>query len=192
MKKILIIQGHPDKNSYCQALANNYKKGAIEVGAEVEEIIISDLNFNPNLAFGYSKRTEQEPDLIESWQKIKNADHLVFVYPIWWGGMPALMKGFIDRLFLPGFAFAKIENSLWWEKLLKGKTARIISTMDQPAWYFWLIYWAPAHRALKNVTLHYCGVKPVKITSIGPIRLSTQKFRESKLKLVYSLGLKLK
>jgi NAD(P)H dehydrogenase (quinone) len=192
MKNILVIMGHPDKNSFCNALAEKYIKGASENEVRIEQICIADLNFNPNLAFGYNKRMELEPDLLKSWEKIKRADHLVFVYPIWWGGMPAMMKGFIDRLFLPGFVFKKRENSVWWDKYLVGKSARIISTMDQPAWYFWLIYWAPAHRALKNTILKFCGVSPVKITSIGPIRLSSPKFRENKLKLVYELGKKLK
>jgi len=95
-------------------------------------------------------------------------------------------------LLLPGFAFQKRENSLLWDKLLKGKSARIITTMDQPTWYFWLVYWAPAHRALKNTILEFCGIKPVSITSIGPIRLSTEEFRKSKLEKIRKLGIQLK
>jgi len=192
MKKILILQGHPDAESYCRSLSKAYKTGALESGAIVDEIVISDLQFNPNLAFGYRKRTELEADLVLAWEKIKIADHLVIVYPLWWGGMPALMKGFFDRLFLPGFAFQKRDNSLLWDKLLKGKSARLITTMDQPPWYFWLVYWAPAHRALKNTILEFCGIKPVSITSIGPIRLSTEEFRKSKLEKVRKLGIQLK
>jgi NAD(P)H dehydrogenase (quinone) len=120
-KKILIINGHPYKESLNFALAEAYKKGAAESGAEIKEINIADLQFNPNLQYGYRKRTELEPDLLESWEKIKWAEHLVFVFPIWWGGMPAMLKGFFDRLFLPGFAFQYRENSVWWDKLLDGK-----------------------------------------------------------------------
>lgn len=80
--KILIINGHPDKESYNFALAEAYKKGAISSGAEVKEIIIRELVFNPNLQFGYRKRTELEPDLLESQEKIKWADHLVWIYQI--------------------------------------------------------------------------------------------------------------
>ena len=116
-KKILIINGHPFKESLNFALAEAYKKGAAESGAEIKEINIADLQFNPNLQYGYRKRTELEPDLLESWEKIKWAEHLVFVFPIWWGGMPAMLKGFFDRLFLPGFAFQYRENSVWRENL---------------------------------------------------------------------------
>jgi putative NADPH-quinone reductase len=136
MKKVLIIQGHPDRESYCRALSMAYKVGALNAGSEVQEIIVSDLKFNPNLEFGYRKRTELEPDLLEAQEKIKWAEHLVIIYPLCWGGMPALLKGFFDRTFLPGFAFQKRENSVWWDKYLIGKSARIITTMVSLA-YLW-------------------------------------------------------
>ncbi len=85
------------------------------------------MQFNPNLQFGYQKRIELEPDLLGAWEKIKWADHLVWIHPVWWGGLPAITKGFIDRVFLPGFAFKYRENSVWWDRLLKGKTAHTSS-----------------------------------------------------------------
>lgn len=187
-KKILIINGHPDKESFCHALTLAYQQGAEASGAQVEVIHIIDLAFNPNLEFGYRKRTELEPDLIEAQQKIKQADHLVWVYPVWWGSYPAIMKGFIDRVFLPGFAFQKRENSVWWDKYLTGRTARIICTMDQPAWYYSLVYRAPSTNALKKLTLEFVGMKSVQCNSIGPIRLSTPEFRKKWLKKIESLG----
>jgi NAD(P)H dehydrogenase (quinone) len=190
MKKILIINGHPDRESFNFALAESYKKGAIASGADVKEINIRDLNFNPNLQYGYRKRTELEPDLLDAQEKIKWAEHLVWIYPVWWGSVPAIMKGFIDRVFLPGFAFQKRENSVWWDKLLTNKTARIISTLDQPAWYYWLVYKRPSHNAMKKLTLHFCGISPVYTTTIGPIRLSKEKYRIKHLLKVEKLGMK--
>lgn len=192
MKKILIIQGHPDSESYNTALAEAYKKGAITAGAEVQEIVIRDLDFNPNLQFGYRKRTELEPDLLAAWEKIKWAEHLVWIYPVWWGGLPAIMKGFIDRLFLPGFAFKKRENSVWWDKFLTGKSARIISTLDQPALYYWLINRRPSYYAMKKLTLNFVGISPVKATTIGPLRLSKENYRKDWLEKVETLGRKMK
>lgn len=192
MKRILIIQGHPDSESYNTALAEAYKKGAIATGAEIQEILIRDLDFNPNLQFGYRKRTELEPDLLAAWEKIKWAEHLVWVYPVWWGGLPAMMKGFIDRLFLPGFAFEKREGSVWWDKNLTGKSARIICTLDQPAWYYWLINGRPTYFSMKKMTLNFVGIAPVKTTIIAPIRLSTNAFREKGLAKVEILGKKMK
>ena len=177
-RKILLINGHPHKESFNASLTAAYKKGAEESGAFIDEIHIGDLVFNPNLQFGYSRRTELEEDLLSAQAKIKWADHLVWVHPLWWGGIPALMKGFIDRVFLPGFAFNSRKDSLWWDKLLKGKTARIIFTMDQPYWYYLLLNGKPAITQLKKHTLEFCGIKPVKVTAIGPVKNSKEKFRK--------------
>lgn len=190
-KKILIIYGHPDKESYSFALAAAYKKGAIAAGAEIKEIVVADLHFNVSLQYGYRKRTELEPDLLDSKEKIKWADHLVWFYPVWWGSLPAILKGFIDRVFLPGFAFQKRENSVWWDKLLTNKSARIVCTMDQPAWYYWLMYKEPSTNMMKKTTLQFCGINPVKVTSIGPIRLSKESYRKSYIDKMEKLGLSL-
>ncbi|MEL6306066.1 MAG: NAD(P)H-dependent oxidoreductase [Bacteroidota bacterium] len=186
--KILIINGHPDKESFNQALFEAYKRGVEKSNAEIREIKIGELQFNPNLQFGYRKRTELEPDLLDAQEKLKWADHLVWFYPIWWGSVPAIMKGFLDRVLLPGFAFQKREGSVWWDKYFTGKTARLICTMDQPAWYYRLVNRSPSHTAMKKLTMQFIGVKSVKITSIGPIRLSKDEFRLKWLTKVEKLG----
>ncbi|MBS7254882.1 NAD(P)H-dependent oxidoreductase [Flavobacterium branchiicola] len=188
MKKILIINGHPNPASFNFGIAASYKNGAIASGAQVETITIADLKFNPNLQYGYQKRTELEQDLLDSWQKIKNADHLVWIHPVWWGGLPAITKGFIDRLFLPGMAFQYRENSVWWDKLLKGKTAHIITTLDQPGWYYRLFFGRPSVNQLKKSTLEFCGVKPVKVSYIGVIKTADENQRKKWLDKVYDFG----
>ncbi|MFS4430930.1 NAD(P)H-dependent oxidoreductase [Chryseobacterium sp. S90] len=192
MKKIAIINGHPNQDSFNFGIAEAYKTGAVETGAEVKEIVIRELKFNPNLQFGYQKRMELEPDLMKAWEIIQWADHLVWVHPVWWGGFPALMKGFIDRLFLPGLAYKFRENSVWWDKLLKGKTAHIITTLDQPGWYYRLFFGRPSVNQLKKSILEYCGVKPVKLTYIGIIRNSKDEQRVQWLRKVKELGKKQK
>jgi len=187
-RKILIINGHPDKDSFNFGIAAAYKKGALQSNAGVKEIIIRDLQFNPNLSFGYQKISVLEPDLLDAQEKIKWADHLVWVHPVWWGGLPAITKGFIDRIFLPGFAFKYRENAVWWDKLLKGKTAHIITTLDQPSWYYWFFYGRPSINQLKKSTLEFCGIKPVTVTYIGPIRNSTESFRNKWIAKVEQLG----
>ncbi len=188
MKKIVIINGHPDIESYCFALGAAYKSGALNAGAEVKEIVIRDLNFNPNLQFGYRKRTVLEPDLLLAQDSIKWADHIVIIFPVWWGSTPAMLKGFIDRVFLPGFAFQKRENSVWWDKYLKGKTGRVISTLDTPGWYYWVIYGRPSINAIKKLVFQFCGISPVGVTTIAPIRLSKESFRKKWLDKVQKLG----
>ena len=190
MKKIVIINGHPNKESFNFALAEAYKKGAEQSNAAISTITIAELNFNPNLAFGYQKRMEMEPDLQAAWQKIKEADHLVWVHPVWWGGLPAVTKGFIDRVFLPGLAFRYRENSVWWDKLLKGKTAHIITTLDQPGWYYRLVYGRPSVNQLKKTVLEFCGVKPVRVSYVGIIKTSEKPQREKWLQQVFEMGRK--
>jgi len=187
-RKILIINGHPDKESFNYAIAESYKMGAVHAGAEVKEINIRELSFNPNLQFGYRKRTELEPDLLQAQEKIKWAEHLVWIFPVWWGSVPAIMKGFIDRVFLPGFAFKKRENSVWWDKYLTKKTARLISTLDQPFWYYRLVNGSPSNRSMKQLTMQFVGVKKVKVTTIGSLRLSKEFFRKKWLHKIEKLG----
>ncbi|MBU0515906.1 MAG: NAD(P)H-dependent oxidoreductase [Proteobacteria bacterium] len=186
--KVLIIQGNPDPNSLCQALAEAYNQGAQKTNAEVREIKIRDIEFNPNLPFGYKQELELEEGLIEAQRMIQWADHLVFIYPTWWGTMPALMKGFVDKVFVPGFGFKYRKGSVWWDKLLKGKSARLIVTMDTPPWYFRLVYGQPGHRAMKRTILGFCGVKPVRISSIGPVKPSKKAKRMGWLNRVERLG----
>lgn len=193
MKNILLIVGHPDEASYNFALADAYQKGAQSGAAAgaIRRLNIRDLDFDPNLRFGYRKRMELEPDLLAAWEDIQWADHLVWVYPVWWGSLPAIMKGFIDRLFLPGFVFRKHDGSLTrWDKLLSGKTARIIQTLDQPGWYYRLVYSRPTYHAMKQLTMGFTGVRKVKTKTIGPLRLSTPAWREKQLTRVKMIGAK--
>ncbi|CAH1195620.1 hypothetical protein PAECIP111893_00730 [Paenibacillus plantiphilus] len=187
---IAIINGHPDIRSYNTALAEAYKKGAIDSGANVRSIHVGSLKFEPSLKFGYHKRMQLEEDLISAQETIRWADHLVFVYPIWWGTVPAILKGFIDRVFLPGFAFQSRPNSILWDKLLVGKSARLIVTMDSPSWYNRLVYRQAGHRVMKRATLQYCGINPVKITELSPIRSSSELTRAQWLAEVEKLGMK--
>ncbi|SDI52520.1 Putative NADPH-quinone reductase (modulator of drug activity B) [Chryseobacterium taeanense] len=190
MKKILIINGHPNKESFNFGIAESYRKGAVESGAEVKEIIIAELDFNPNLQFGYQKIMQLEPDLIQAWEKIVWADHLVWIHPVWWGGLPAITKGFIDRLFLPGYAFRYRKNSVWWDKLLKGKTAHIITTLDQPGLYYRLMFGRPSVNQLRKSVLQFCGIKPVKVTYIGIIKTSDENQRKIWLNKVKLIGIR--
>ncbi len=188
MKKIAIINAHPNPGSFNAALALAYKSGAEKSGASVREINIGTLNFDPNLKYGYRQRMELEPDLKAAWESIQWADHLVWVHPVWWGGLPAIAKGFIDRVFLPGIAFKYRENSVWWDKLLKGKTGRIIITLDQPGLYYWLAFGRPSVNQLKKSVLEFCGIKPVGLTYLGIIKTSDEKRRQSWLKQVEQMG----
>lgn len=188
MKKILIINGHPDKESFCFALAESYKSGAEKSGATCKVINLIDIQFNPILTYGYRKVTELEPDLLQAQKDISEANHIVFVYPNWWSTYPALLKGFIDRVFIPGFAFKYREKGPLWDKLLKGKTAQLLVTMDTPKWYYWLINKRPGHNSMKIGILEFSGIKHVNITSFAPVKSSTDLQRNKWLKEATLLG----
>jgi NAD(P)H dehydrogenase (quinone) len=162
--------------------------GAEKTGASCRLIHLNDLDFNPNLQYGYRLRMELEPDLLEVQQDLLDSDHLVFIYPTWWGTYPAILKGFIDRVFLPNFAYKSRKNSLSMEKLLKGKSARLIVTMDSPKWYYSMVYKSPGHNSMKNGILKFCGIKPVKITTLGPIKSSDYNKRKRWIDKVERIG----
>ena len=188
MKRILVINGHPDPESFNAALAEAYTTSARGAGAEIQQLNLIDLDFQPILKYGYRKRTELEPDLLRALDLIKSADHLVWVFPMWWYGIPALMKGFIDRTFLPGITFEYVDGKAIPKKLLKGKTARIIITADTPRWYDRIIMGKPALRQFKKGTLEFCGIKPVKVTYLSIIKGSSPEKREKWLTQVRKLG----
>ena len=192
MKTILIINAHPLKDSFCTSLALSYKKGAEQTGATCKLVNLIDLNFDPIMRYGYKKRMEMEPDLIQIQQDITAADHLVLVYPNWWATYPAQLKGLFDRAFVPGFAFQYRDNSPMWDKLLTGKSARMIVTMDTPSWYYSLFYKNAGHNAVKVGVLEFSGFKPVKVSSFSPIKSSKDAKRLKWLKEVEQLGRDLK
>lgn len=187
--RTLILLGHPDKKSLCAALADSYEKGAREKGGDVMRLNISDLSFNSNLRQGYKVIQNLEPDLIEAQRLIKWASHIVIVYPVWWGSVPAVLKGFIDRTFLPGFAFKYRENSPMWDKLLSGKSGRLIVTSDAPAWWLYLTYFHPSVNMMKKAVLEFCGVSPVTVMSFDSIKSASEKRIDGMLYKAFRAGL---
>ena len=186
--KLAVIMGHPDPQSYCAALARAYAESARAAGATVREINLSELAFDPVLWHGYREIQLLEPDLVAAQETIRWAEVLVFAYPTWWGAVPALLKGFIDRIFLPGFAFKYRENSKLWDRLLTGRSARLLVTMDTPGWYYRFVSRQPGHQMMRRTILGFSGVKPVRIARFGPVRGSTASAREKWLTHAHALG----
>ena len=182
MKKILLIDGHPDETRLTSALMSAYRSGAEEAGYHVSQIVIRELAFEPNLQFGYKQRLELEPDLLAAIDAIKP--------PITWSnarlvGWLRQLKGFIDRTFLPSIMFDYNEAKLGgmgWDGYLEGKTARIIATMDTPKVLYRLLYSAPSVNQLKKTTLEFCGVKPVKANAFAPFQLDAREVGPLRIK----------
>ena len=187
-KRILMILGTPKNVSLCTALGEAYAQGARDKGHVVRQLKLGEMSFDPILRSGYEQSQTLEPDLLEAQRQIHWAEHLVFVYPVWWGGIPALLKGFFDRTFLPGFAFKYRNRSQLWDKLLSGRTADLLVTMDTPPWYFRWIYGAPAHRQMIRTILGFSGIKTRRLSEFAPVRPSSEAQRQNWLRRAESLG----
>lgn len=189
-QRILVILGHPSADSLCAGLAQSYTDGARAAGAEVRLLALGALAFDPLLRAGYRGAQPLEPDLVAAQAHIAWAGHLVWVYPTWWGAMPALLKGFIDRVFLPGFAFRYRQGSSLWDRLLAGRSAELLVTMDSPPWYYRWVQHMPGHQQMKKTILEFSGIRPVRVHSFGPVRGADSARRARWLDRARALGLR--
>ena len=189
-KKILVILCHPDSNSFCGSITQAYVDGVMDTGAEIRQLKLGELTFDPVLWNGYNKIQDLEPGLVKAQELIPWSNHLVFIYPNWWGSMPALMKGFFDRVFLPGFAFKYGKGSSLPDKLLTGRTAHLMVTMDTPVWDYRWEFHRPGHNQMKRTILEFCGIKVLKILEFAPIKGSNQQQREKWIAMAKELGSK--
>jgi putative NADPH-quinone reductase len=189
-KRVVIIQGHPDAQSrhFGHALADEYAKGCEDGGHEVRRIEVAKLDF-PLL------RTKEEfekgtppPSIVDAQDAIRWADHLVIIYPLWLGSMPALLKAVLEQVLRPGFAFEYQKSGGMAKKLLTGKSARIVITMGMPAFVYRWIFGAHDLKSLKRNTLGFCGIGPIKTTLIGNIEGMSEKQRMGWLDELRGLG----
>lgn len=172
--KILILNGNNKQESLCSAICTAYQEGAQQGGNEVQLVNIAQLKFDPILHEGYEAIQKLEPDLVDFQQKLLWAQHFVVVYPTWWGSLPALLKGLFDRSFYSGFAYKYHDKGPFWDKLLKGRSAHLITTMDAPFLWYFLAYRSAGTHTLKNAILKFCGFSPVKTSSITRVRFKTK------------------
>lgn len=187
-KRVMVLLGHPGQQSFCAALAERYVTAAQQAGHEVRLCRLADLQFNPILHEGYQQIQALEPDLQQAQADIRWAEHLVWVFPIWWGGVPALLKGFLDRVLLPGFAFKYRPGKAFPEKLLHGRTADLLVTLDTPSWYYRWVYRMPGLNQIRRTTLAFCGIKPLKTLTFGPLIDATPARRQRWLEQASRLG----
>ena len=188
MTKIAIVVGNPMRDSYSEALGQAYLRGAQSGGHEARLFMLPRMNFDAILREGYRREQPLEPDLVAARQALKSSDHLVFVFPLWCGDMPALMKGFIERVLqLDLLAIQGSHNRASWS-ILKGKSARIIMTMGMPGWFYRWYFGAHALKLLKRNILHFTGVSPVRSTVYGMVVGVGDDKRKQWLREVEALG----
>ncbi|MBO3274470.1 NAD(P)H-dependent oxidoreductase [Pseudomonas schmalbachii] len=188
-KRILLILGTPKPFGFCHALAEAYVQGARSKGHVVHQLKLGELQFDPVLRSGYEQNQVLEPDLLEAQRQLHWAEHLALVYPVWWGGLPALLQGFFDRVLMPGFAFRyRHPEDRDWEKLLGGRTADLLVSHDQPRWRYRLRQGAPAFRQMQHGILDACGIQTQRLEEFTPVRNSTEEQRQGWLRRAEQLG----
>jgi putative NADPH-quinone reductase len=175
-KKIFILLGHPDKDTRCGSFADAYERGAKAAGHEVRRVNLGELKFDPILHLGYKVIQPLEPDLVMVQDNIKWSEHFVVFYPSWWSTMPALLKGLFDRIWIPGFAFRfKKEGfmaGMMWERLMKGRTAKVYVTSDSHPFLARFIF-GDTTNEIKKCILWFSGFS-VSIKKIGPLKFVTE------------------
>jgi len=168
--RIFLFTGHPRVGALSQGLADAYQRGAETQGAEVRRMDVSDMAFDPVLHGGYQGLQPLEDDLVQWKENLSWANHTAWVFPLWWGTMPAKMKGVVDRCLVPGYAFKFREGKSLWDKLLSGRTADVLVTADTPGWYMRLGYGDPVKRQVKRQVLGFCGIRTTRYAHFGPVR----------------------
>ncbi len=191
-KRILIIDGHPDSNAdrYVHALAKAYSDGARQSGHEVRSIIVSEIDF-PLLRTAADFQHGQPPEPIRQCQELlKWADHVVILFPLWLGSMPALLKGFLEQALRPGFAFGDMSGRSLPDRLLSGRSARIVVTMGMPALFYRVYFRAHSLKSLERNILRFCGFRPVRACVIGTVEGKTSAQRGECLARVQRWGMR--
>lgn len=189
-KRILIIDGHPDPRTdrYVHALSKAYSDGARTGGHEVRSVIVSELQF-PLLRSSEDFRNGDPPAAIQNAQQLMRwADHIVILFPLWLGSMPAVLKGFLEQTLRPGFAFGESARHGFPNKLLSGRSARIIVTMGMPALFYRWYFRAHSLKSLQRNILRFCGFRPVNACLVGDVEGMTSVQRGEWLARIQDLG----
>jgi NAD(P)H dehydrogenase (quinone) len=195
MAKIVIVVGNAMTDSYSEALGEAYRRGAGSGGHEVRLFALSRMTFDPILRGGYRWLQPLEPDLVAAHDALLACDHMVFVFPLWAGDMPAILKGFIERVLQPELLAIQatgrktnVEQAKAEWKIFKGKSARVIMTMGMPGWFYRWYFGAHALKLLKRNVLKFSGVGAVRSTIYGMIEAVGDEKRKQWLREVEALG----
>jgi len=185
--KVLVINGHPDSESYISTLFNAYHHKVDLSKHEVKILELGKINFDPVLRFGYRKIMDNDHEMALSRDYLKWADHIVLFFPIWFETVPSLLKGWFDRTLVPGFAFNMEGYKV--TKYFKGKTAHLVFTSLAPKIYQKIR--GDIERKTVTRLLSFCGIKTIKIDRLAGIKANKNK-RGAFIKIIEKRALSLK
>jgi putative NADPH-quinone reductase len=188
--RILLIQGHPDasKPHLCHALADAYAEGARAGGFELRTIDVARLQFDI-LRNPFEWEHGPVPAGLKTVQDdLTWAEHIVFFFPLWLGDMPALLKGFLEQVARPGFAFMSKDGNPFVHKALTGRSARVVVTMGMPALVYRYYFRAHSVKSLERNILGFIGIKPVNETLIGGVDEMDEEDINTWLTKLHALG----
>lgn len=186
--RIYVLFAHPETDSFNGNMAEAYCSAAIASGHDVRRQDLFELSFDPVLRLGLRAVQPLEPDLIAARANLDWCGHLVLFYPVWWGNVPALLKGFFDRALYSEITYRHDVEDPSWSKMLEGRSAHVITTSDAPE------AWLKVHNrdsdvnAVRRGTLEFCGMNPVKVTRVGGVKDLDLKAREKWIKKVGRYG----
>jgi NAD(P)H dehydrogenase (quinone) len=192
MQHALVLLGHADPRSFNAQLARAYTDALTSAGATAELLPLAELSFDPVLRAGFAGAQPLEPDLVRVREAIERADHLAWFFPTHWASPPAIVRALVDRLFLPGWAFryerGASETGSLPTGLLAGRSARVVTTMDSPGWWYALAHHRAIHGSFVTGTLSYVGLAPVRTTTIHRVRELDSKARAQHVEAMASLA----
>lgn len=188
-RSILILNGHPDAASkgLCHALAAAYADGARGAGRKVERIDVAALDFGFLHSQSEFEKGKAPSAIADAQKQIEQANHLVVVFPLWLGDVPAILKAFFEQTLRPGFAFTNRPNGFPIMHL-KGRTARVIVTMGMPAWVYRWYFRAHGLKNLKRNILGFVGFSPVRDTIVGSVGTAGPDRLGKRIDEVWALG----
>lgn len=166
-RKVFIIDGHPADRSLTRTLAETYSEAARDAGHEVRITHLHDLRFDADFEHGsYSEIKPLEPPLERVLKDLEWSDHVVIAAPLWWGGLPAKLKGVFDRVLLPGRAFDTRKTNVIGMPLpmLTGRTGRVLLMTDTPGWFLRFAYGNAIVRQLRRQVLGFVGIRPARVS----------------------------
>lgn len=196
-KRVLIIQGHPHGEAmgggghFCHALADAYAEGAASAGAKVARLDLGSMDMNM-LRDPAEFETEPPPAVRKAQIAVTEAEHLVILYPLWLGTMPAVVKAFFEQLCRNSFAIEMAKDGEGWpRRMLTGRSARVVVTMGMPAAAYRVFFGADGVKGFESGVLAMAGIKPVRETLIGLVGAMSPKQLAAKIASMRRLGEKL-